>query len=218
MSRLSCVHAEPTASSRLLLAAQLHRLAAVKTVSTLSALRGMKVQSGERRGCLRWYLEEPEPVDTDAAFVVLGLIPMWLGYFRELATPFRKMRDGSCMIFAPGSSGKLTTGRSAIRTSIWAIWSPEGLWEFWQWERDEKGIVRSQPAADRRSVHLRGMPPEPRSARRSQGEHSLWWRAATCGSCRQLSAPVHVRPTACGWLNGWSLWRLEHHPETGGRC
>jgi hypothetical protein len=43
---------------------------------------------------LRSYLEEPEPVDTDAAFVVLGLIPMRSCYFREVATPFREMRHG----------------------------------------------------------------------------------------------------------------------------
>jgi hypothetical protein len=64
VSQLPCVHAGPTASSRLLLAAQLKQLGAVKPGSILRALRGMQVQSGDRRGCLRWYLEEPAPLAT----------------------------------------------------------------------------------------------------------------------------------------------------------
>jgi len=94
VSRLSCVHAGPTASSRLLLAAQLNQLGAVKAESILRALRGMQVQDGERRGCLRWYLEETGPVDTNAAFfVALGLIPLRLCHGEELDMPSREMLD-----------------------------------------------------------------------------------------------------------------------------
>ncbi|MBN1864400.1 MAG: hypothetical protein JW808_05830 [Victivallales bacterium] len=92
--RLACVHAGPTASSRLLLAAQLNQLAAVNTASILRALRGLQVQSGERRGCMRWYLEEPGPVDTNAAFfAAFGLIPLRMCHGGELDTPSRETLD-----------------------------------------------------------------------------------------------------------------------------
>lgn len=94
VSRLACVHAGPTASSRLLLAAQLKQLGGVKAESILRALRNMQVQNGERCGCLKWYLEEPGPVDTNAAFfVALGLIPLRLCHGEELDRPARETLD-----------------------------------------------------------------------------------------------------------------------------
>ncbi|MGI5868934.1 MAG: hypothetical protein ACOX9C_05780 [Kiritimatiellia bacterium] len=94
VSRLACVHAAPTASSRLLLAAQLNQIGAVKAGGILQTLRDMQAQGGERRGCLKWYLEEPGPVDTNAAFfVALGLIPLRLCHGEELDALSRETLD-----------------------------------------------------------------------------------------------------------------------------
>jgi hypothetical protein len=94
VSRLACVHPAPTASSRLLLAAHLHQLEAVKAGTILQALRDMQEQDGERRGCLKWYLEEPGPVDTNAAFfVALGLIPLRLCHGGDLDARSRETLD-----------------------------------------------------------------------------------------------------------------------------
>ena len=94
VSRLACVHSVPTASSRLLLAAQIKELGTVKCENILRALREMQVREGKRRGCLRWYLEEPGPVDTNAAFfVALGLIPLRLCHGGELDALSRETLD-----------------------------------------------------------------------------------------------------------------------------
>jgi hypothetical protein len=62
------------------------RLDEVDAGAVLNALRRMQVTDGSsRHGCLKWYWEEPRPVDTNAAFFTgLNLIVLRLGFPDQL--------------------------------------------------------------------------------------------------------------------------------------
>jgi len=67
------VHNGTIAANRLLDAAQRRTLATVPCLRVLQALREMQWQTpGPKFGCFRWYWEETEPVDTNAAFFIGG--------------------------------------------------------------------------------------------------------------------------------------------------
>ena len=81
------VHPGTTAAARLVAAAVVDRLHEVDGAAVLQALRQMQVtDGGNRHGCLKWYWEEPRPVDTNAAFFTgLNLIVLRLGFPDQLA-------------------------------------------------------------------------------------------------------------------------------------
>lgn len=95
VSGLSAVHPGPDASSRLLLAAQLGEIGSLKALGVLKALRRMQsLDGGDLHGCVKWYHEEPEPCDTNAAFFTsLGLIPLRARYLGCLAADERELLD-----------------------------------------------------------------------------------------------------------------------------
>ncbi|MCL4202866.1 MAG: hypothetical protein KJ000_10235 [Pirellulaceae bacterium] len=76
------VHPGTTAAAQLVAAAVVDRLDEVDAGAVLHALRRMQVtDGGSRHGCLKWYWEEPRPVDTNAAFFTgLNLIVLRLGF------------------------------------------------------------------------------------------------------------------------------------------
>jgi len=76
------VHPGTTAAAQLVAAALVNRLDEVDAGAVLHALRRMQVtDGGNRHGCLKWYWEEPRPVDTNAAFFTgLNLIVLRLGF------------------------------------------------------------------------------------------------------------------------------------------
>jgi hypothetical protein len=76
------VHPGTTAAAQLVAAAVVDRLEEVDAGAVLNALRQMQVTDGSsRHGCLKWYWEEPRPVDTNAAFFTgLNLIVLRLGF------------------------------------------------------------------------------------------------------------------------------------------
>jgi hypothetical protein len=76
------VHPGTTAAAQLVAAALVNRLDEVDARAVLNALRRMQVtDGGNRHGCLKWYWEEPRPVDTNAAFFTgLNLIVLRLGF------------------------------------------------------------------------------------------------------------------------------------------
>ena len=69
VSRKDHVHNGVYSATRLGLLAQRGELDTQVALTTLRSFRAMQVQQkGNRQGCLRWYWEEEEPVDTNAAF------------------------------------------------------------------------------------------------------------------------------------------------------
>ncbi|MEX2381402.1 MAG: hypothetical protein WD490_03385 [Opitutales bacterium] len=76
------VHPGTTAAAKLVSAALVDRLDELDAAAVLHALRQMQVtDGGDRHGCLKWYWEEPGPVDTNAAFFTgLNLIMLRLGF------------------------------------------------------------------------------------------------------------------------------------------
>lgn len=69
VATLKAVHSGVLTAARLTMAAQLGMLAELPTERILRALHGLQWRDGsEKHGCFRWYAEEPEPVDTNAAF------------------------------------------------------------------------------------------------------------------------------------------------------
>lgn len=80
------VHPGTNAAAQLVAAAVVERLDEVDAGAVLNALRQMQVtDGGSRHGCLKWYWEEPRPVDTNAAFFTgLNLIVLRLGFPDQL--------------------------------------------------------------------------------------------------------------------------------------
>lgn len=80
------MHPGTNAAAQLVAAAVVERLDEVDAGAVLNALRQMQVtDGGSRHGCLKWYWEEPRPVDTNAAFFTgLNLIVLWLGFPDQL--------------------------------------------------------------------------------------------------------------------------------------
>ncbi len=78
VAHLAATHSGRTAAGRLFVAAHLDALDPAQGTRVLEALRGMQcVDGSSRHGCFRWYYEEPEPVDTNAAFFIgLNLIAL----------------------------------------------------------------------------------------------------------------------------------------------
>lgn len=71
VARLPQVHPGPLAANRLLGAAQRGQLAMAPVTRVLRALRELQWRRpGAKFGCFRWYAEESEPVDTNAAFFI----------------------------------------------------------------------------------------------------------------------------------------------------
>ncbi|GAB4453440.1 MAG: hypothetical protein OHK0029_06260 [Armatimonadaceae bacterium] len=89
------VHAAPAAARYLLMAAEHNRTGEVATERVLQNLRTMQVTDhGAKHGCLRWYWEEDEPVDTNAAFfVALSLIPLHARYTDRLTETERHLLE-----------------------------------------------------------------------------------------------------------------------------
>ncbi|MCF7853358.1 MAG: hypothetical protein K9N51_01060 [Candidatus Pacebacteria bacterium] len=66
---LERTHRGPDAAGRLLTAAQLGQLREIDVAAVLAALRKMVwTVEGPKYGCIKWYWEDPEPCDTNAAF------------------------------------------------------------------------------------------------------------------------------------------------------
>jgi hypothetical protein len=80
------VHPGTTAAAQLVSAALVDRLDEVDAAAVLKALRQMQVtDGGNRHGCLKWYWEEPRPVDTNAAFFTgLNLIMLRLAFSEQI--------------------------------------------------------------------------------------------------------------------------------------
>ena len=76
------MHPGTTAAARLVSAALVDRLGELDAAAVLGALRQMQVtDGGNRHGCLKWYWEEPRPVDTNAAFFTgLNLIMLRMAF------------------------------------------------------------------------------------------------------------------------------------------
>lgn len=86
VAALAAVHSGVTAACRLVIAAQFGALGALPVTDILAALRRLQWLDGsQRHGCFRWYHEEPEPVDTNAAFFAgLNLAALAVNYRAEL--------------------------------------------------------------------------------------------------------------------------------------
>lgn len=91
VQELACVHPGPDAANRLLLAAHSGQLDCIDAGRVLDGLCRMQVRDGGAlHGCPRWYWEEPEPIDTNAAFFTgLSLIVLWLLHRDDLPAPER---------------------------------------------------------------------------------------------------------------------------------
>jgi hypothetical protein len=79
-------HPAPAAAARLLLAAQAGQLQSVDVSAVLGAIRRMQtLDGGGDHGCLRWYWEEPRPVDKNASFFTgISLIALQCGHADQL--------------------------------------------------------------------------------------------------------------------------------------
>lgn len=88
VSVASCaqVHPGPNAAARLLLAAEVGQLGQLNSPAVLRALRKMQVTDGSSfHGCMLWYLEEPCPRDTNAAFfTALSLLVLQMRFRQQL--------------------------------------------------------------------------------------------------------------------------------------
>lgn len=90
---LDTVHAGPNAASRLLAAAQVDALNEMNVVDVLSALKNMQWTGDDgKRGCMKWYWEEDQPYDTNAAFFTgLSLIVIHKCYHDRLDSDSQKI-------------------------------------------------------------------------------------------------------------------------------
>ena len=108
------VHNGTIAANRLLDAAQRRTLATVPCLRVLQALREMQWQTpGPKFGCFRWYWEETEPVDTNAAFFIGGpLIVLDFAYGDQLDAESRTLLTAifkDLKVWFDGQAPKLTT-------------------------------------------------------------------------------------------------------------
>ena len=108
------VHNGTIAASRLLGAAQRRQLATVPCRRVLESLREMQWRKpGPKFGCFRWYWEETEPVDTNAAFFIGGpLIVLEFAYGDQLDEQTRPLLTAilkDLKVWFDGQAAKLTT-------------------------------------------------------------------------------------------------------------
>ena len=91
VSRKDHVHNGVYSATRLGLLAQRGELDTQVALTTLRSFRAMQVQQkGNRQVCLRWYWEEEEPVDTNAAFFIgMALMMLYLAEGEKLEGPVR---------------------------------------------------------------------------------------------------------------------------------
>ena len=88
------VHAGPTAAARLLAAGLDGQLANLPVGRVLAALESMQDVAGPRTGCFRWYHEDREVTDTNAAFFIgLPLIALRAEFAADLAAADRAVLD-----------------------------------------------------------------------------------------------------------------------------
>ncbi|CAN5553358.1 hypothetical protein BH10PLA1_BH10PLA1_07220 [soil metagenome] len=92
VAALPRVHSLPSAAARLLLAAEAKALQQIRASMVLAAIASAQVvDEGPCRGCFRWYIEEPKPFDTDAAFLAgMSLIALRLTHFNDLSPADQK--------------------------------------------------------------------------------------------------------------------------------
>jgi hypothetical protein len=83
---LTRLHPGREASLRLVQAALVGQLDRIEVARVLGALRQMQVTApGKHHGCFRWYWEEPEPLDTNAAFfTIINLLALHLCFRDKL--------------------------------------------------------------------------------------------------------------------------------------
>ena len=86
VSEMSYVHNGVYSATRLGLLAQRGELDTLTALATLRSFRAMQVTAGgDRQGCLRWYWEEKEPVDTNASFFIgMALMMLYLAEGEKL--------------------------------------------------------------------------------------------------------------------------------------
>jgi hypothetical protein len=86
VSQMEHVHNGVYSATRLGLLAQRGELETREALTTLRSFRAMQVKEpGNRQGCLRWYWEETEPVDTNAAFFIgMALMILYLAEGEKL--------------------------------------------------------------------------------------------------------------------------------------
>ncbi len=92
---LTRLHPGREAALRLVQAAQVGELGRLEVARVLGALRQMQVTApGEYQGCFRWYWEEPEPRDTNAAFfTIINLLALHLCFRDDLDAESRSLLD-----------------------------------------------------------------------------------------------------------------------------
>jgi len=92
VAAMECVHPGPDAASILVWLAEHQSLAPEEFHVVLDGLARLQVRPGEGEhvGCFRWYAEESEPRDTNAAFFVgLNLLVLHAGYSQCLSAASR---------------------------------------------------------------------------------------------------------------------------------
>ncbi len=91
VAELSAVHNGVVTVTHLCLLAQAGKLDEAQALTTLRSFRAMQeAPEAERPGCLRWYWEEPKPVDTNASFFIgLALQLLYLAEGERLGEPVR---------------------------------------------------------------------------------------------------------------------------------
>lgn len=114
VAHLPQTHNGVGAANRLLGAAQRGQLATVPCLRVLQTLRVMQWQKpGATFGCFRWYWEETEPVDNNAAFFIGGpLIVLELAYGDQLDAESRTLLTAimaDLKVWFDGQAAKLTT-------------------------------------------------------------------------------------------------------------
>lgn len=83
---LDSVHSGPDSASLLLIAAQLGNLRNLPSGQILAALEDLQATTdGPHLGCFRWYAEDPEVIDSNAAFFIgLNLIVLQIAFADQL--------------------------------------------------------------------------------------------------------------------------------------
>jgi hypothetical protein len=114
VAHLPQIHNGVGAANRLLGAAQRRQLANEPCVRVLQTLREMQWgKPGPKFGCFRWYWEETEPVDTNAAFFIGGpLIVLDFAYGDQLDAESRTLLTAilkDLKVWFDGQAPKLTT-------------------------------------------------------------------------------------------------------------
>jgi hypothetical protein len=95
VSKLEKTHPAPNAAAKIVAAAQMNRLDEIKVTEVLNAIRQMQdLSCDDKHGCFRWYWEEPEVIDTNAAFFTgLGLIVLRKRWYDQLCEKGQNLLD-----------------------------------------------------------------------------------------------------------------------------